>query len=93
MIFPNLNLKCYNFVSQNVSSLPSESLAFCSTNSQFINVRKDEQTAEICVEISDLNNVELIQNRFQVPFKNVDNIIYCEEGRFFKWVKGSKKSN
>lgn len=82
MVFPNLNLKCYNFVSQNVSSLPSESLAFCSTNSQFINVRKDEQTNEVYVEISDLNNVELIQNRFQVPFRTVDKIIYCEEGRF-----------
>lgn len=80
MIFPNL--KCYNFVSQNVSSLPNESLTFCSTNSQFINVRKNEKTTDIYVEISDLNDIQLIQNRFQVPFKNVDKIIYCEEGLF-----------
>lgn len=81
MSFPNL--KCYNFVSQNVSSLPNESITFCSTNSQFINVRKDEQTDDVYVEISDLNNVKLIQNKFKVPFKNVDKIIYCEEGCIF----------
>ena len=82
MIFPNL--KCYNFQSQNVSSLPNESLTFCSTNNQFINVRKDEQSNDIYVEISDLNNVEQIQNRFKVDLKDVDKIIYCEEGLFFK---------
>jgi len=82
MIFPNL--KCYNFVSQNVSSLPNESLAFCSTNSQFINVRKHD--AKIYVEISDLDHIDQIQNRFQVPFYNVDKVIYCDEGNYLAIV-------
>lgn len=76
-----MNLRCYNFVSQSVSSLPNESLTFCSTNTQFINVRRDEQSKDIFVEISDLDNIELIQNKFQVPFRNVEKIIYCKEGK------------